>query len=275
MYWRFVIMLVPYHIFPDTVQAKVLNLKDYMLFGFRFTYPRVEALSSRLIELCKYLMEDYKSNAAHLMRGATGSYTVYAKKSKPIIDEIDRVLAQHYGFTDEELDFIINYDIKYRMGKDAEGDDEDESGEESTATRPRKAAPATQSASQPAQVDRFTWQPGDLKPVSKPTQPAIAPAPQPTLSPEQEPESAMFSDPASIQPSQESFEPRPRQMGLDDAPRQGALRAGDRVRHHVFGEGQVLEAIAQGDDQKVTVSFKSAGKKLLMAKAARLERIDH
>jgi len=27
-------------------------------------------------------------------------------------------LAIHYGFTDEELDFIINYDIKYRMGKE-------------------------------------------------------------------------------------------------------------------------------------------------------------
>jgi len=26
--------------------------------------------------------------------------------------------------TDEELDFIINYDIKYRMGRDAEADDE-------------------------------------------------------------------------------------------------------------------------------------------------------
>ena len=34
----------------------------------------------------------------------------------PIIDEIPRVLAKPYGFTDEELDFIINYDIKYRMG---------------------------------------------------------------------------------------------------------------------------------------------------------------
>ena len=45
-------------------------------------------------------------------------YEYYHKKSKPIIDEIDKVLAQHYGFTDEELDFIINYDIKYRMGKD-------------------------------------------------------------------------------------------------------------------------------------------------------------
>ena len=38
------------------------------------------------------------------------------KQSKPIIDEIDKVLAKHYGFTEEELDFIINYDIKYRMG---------------------------------------------------------------------------------------------------------------------------------------------------------------
>jgi hypothetical protein len=42
------------------------------------------------------------------------------------------VLAGHYGFTDEELDFIpstklrtgINYDIKYRAGRDVEADDE-------------------------------------------------------------------------------------------------------------------------------------------------------
>ena len=32
-------------------------------------------------------------------------------------------MAQHYGFTDEELDFIINYDVKYRMGTDAEEND--------------------------------------------------------------------------------------------------------------------------------------------------------
>ena len=38
-------------------------------------------------------------------------------------DEIDTVLAGHYGFTAEELDFILNYDIKYRLGRDA-GDEE-------------------------------------------------------------------------------------------------------------------------------------------------------
>ena len=45
--------------------------------------------------------------------------------TKPSIDEIDRALAKHYNFTEEELDFIINYDIKYRMGKDNEEEAED------------------------------------------------------------------------------------------------------------------------------------------------------
>ena len=49
----------------------------------------------------------------------------YFKESKPIIDEIDVVLAAHYGFTAEELDFILNYDIKYRIGtSDDDGEEE-------------------------------------------------------------------------------------------------------------------------------------------------------
>jgi hypothetical protein len=47
-----------------------------------------------------------------------------ASKSKPQIDEVDFALARHYGFTDEELDFILNYDIKYRLGRDTEGEEE-------------------------------------------------------------------------------------------------------------------------------------------------------
>ncbi|HHT04216.1 MAG TPA: hypothetical protein GX005_07885, partial [Bacteroidales bacterium] len=46
----------------------------------------------------------------------------------PIIDKIDTLLAVHYQFTQEELDFIINYDIKFRMGKSLfnEEDNDDE-----------------------------------------------------------------------------------------------------------------------------------------------------
>ena len=63
-------------------------------------------------------MNDFRTNAQHLKRGKTGSYTVYARKSKHIIDDIDRILARHYGFTGEELEFIVNYDIEYRMGRE-------------------------------------------------------------------------------------------------------------------------------------------------------------
>ena len=40
----------------------------------------------------------------------------FPRKSKAMIDQIDATLASHFGFTEEELDLIINYDIKYRMG---------------------------------------------------------------------------------------------------------------------------------------------------------------
>jgi hypothetical protein len=42
---------------------------------------------------------------------------------KPILDEIDALLAGHYGLSAEELDFVINYDIKYRMGDELEGEE--------------------------------------------------------------------------------------------------------------------------------------------------------
>ena len=47
-----------------------------------------------------------------------------APQSKPILDEIDTVLTGHYGFTAKELDFILNYDIKYRLGRDTETEEE-------------------------------------------------------------------------------------------------------------------------------------------------------
>ena len=47
-----------------------------------------------------------------------------ASTSKNLLDDIDKTLARRYGFTEEELDFVVNYDIKYRMGRGAEGDEE-------------------------------------------------------------------------------------------------------------------------------------------------------
>lgn len=66
-------------------------------------------LRTTLIDTAQICSRRYPSGTVHYRE-------YYPARAKPIIDEIDRVLAKHYGFTDEELDFIINYDIKYRMG---------------------------------------------------------------------------------------------------------------------------------------------------------------
>ena len=73
-----------------------------------------------LLKLATRLMADLKAHSiSRKMKFKHDELTVqciYPKNSKPIIDQIDTILATHYGFTPEELDFIINYDIKYRMG---------------------------------------------------------------------------------------------------------------------------------------------------------------
>ena len=83
-----------------------------------------------LCDLGIQYVKDLRRNAENQVRVYKGQKAVQCisfrvNKSKPIIDEIDRVLAKHYAFTDEELDFIINYDIKYRMGRDNPSSEEE------------------------------------------------------------------------------------------------------------------------------------------------------
>jgi hypothetical protein len=87
-----------------------------------------------IVEIVNELMDDLesKSNNKVAFYKSTGRIEYneyYPKQSKHIIDKIDTVLAEHYNFTEEELDFIINYDIKYRMGKELGNGGEEDEGE--------------------------------------------------------------------------------------------------------------------------------------------------
>ena len=80
-----------------------------------------------LIDFGNSLLADLEKNAIVRNRHRKSGEVVkevnyYVGKSKRLIDQIDINIAKHYALTDEETDFIINYDIKYRMG----GADEEE-----------------------------------------------------------------------------------------------------------------------------------------------------
>ena len=83
----------------------------------------LEDLESRYM---KSLHGNSKTKRIATKKGAIQYQEFYPKLSKPLLDAIDAEFARHYGFTDEQLDFIVNYDIKYRMGQLARG----ENGEE-------------------------------------------------------------------------------------------------------------------------------------------------
>ena len=109
-YWWFLILSDCRHLNLREIENYPLGLDNMC-----------DATRNRLCELSDRLMMSFnRYKTRKETRYKTTGKVVYdefnQKPSKPIVDEVDQVLAGHYGFTDEELDFIINYDIKYRMG---------------------------------------------------------------------------------------------------------------------------------------------------------------
>lgn len=109
-----------FNVFSD---VRNVNRREIEL--FRCSLNVIDSQTKKKLQnLSEKLNSDFDKNSLYLTNnyGKYGTMTIQSfqpRLSKPIIDEIDRVLAKHYGFTDEELDFIINYDIKYRMGRDS------------------------------------------------------------------------------------------------------------------------------------------------------------
>ncbi len=81
--------------------------------------PQSLAGNGALMALAQDLQRDLWQKAEHRIRNrADGSqqqevnFNVGA--AKPTIDKIDKLLAEHFEFSEEQIDFIVSYDAKYR-----------------------------------------------------------------------------------------------------------------------------------------------------------------
>ena len=102
-----------------TIAANLRDLTPADIQGF--PVPESIFTDAAIKEVANRYLDSLIQNSTMLVRnqrstGRTETQSFKISASKPVIDEIDRALARHYGLTAEELDFIINYDIKYRMG---------------------------------------------------------------------------------------------------------------------------------------------------------------
>ncbi|MBN2548714.1 MAG: hypothetical protein JXB15_06135 [Anaerolineales bacterium] len=113
-YWWFILLS----------DCRDLNMREIKFFPVGLHQMTLEH-KQMLGELAIMLMADMKSHAKrkeafYKTTGQVRYDEFYPRYSKSIIDRIDEVLSSHYGLTKEETDFIVNYDIKYRLGNNAE-----------------------------------------------------------------------------------------------------------------------------------------------------------
>ncbi len=100
------------------IEAFPISLKDL-----------AKSLGTRLAPACRHLMSDFDEKSITIANHYKKDDRVLRiqsfqpRESKALIDVIDHTIALHYGLSEHEVDFIVNYDFKYRMGAD-ESDEE-------------------------------------------------------------------------------------------------------------------------------------------------------
>jgi hypothetical protein len=113
-----------YQFFCVYTDGRHINPSDVLEFPLdieRMSTEAALALSALSIKLEKCM----RANTKKWRKSGLLIDSVVSAPCKTVIDAIDRELGKHYSFTDEELDFIINYDIKYRMGRDSQNEEDE------------------------------------------------------------------------------------------------------------------------------------------------------
>ena len=104
-----------YQIFSDN-----LNMKKYEIESFKIPIDKLDNDKIKYIEklYSKYLNDIEKNVIVHEKtnyKNITSFKEYKIRMSKNIIDEIDDFIYPLYGLTKKEIDFIKNYEIKYRI----------------------------------------------------------------------------------------------------------------------------------------------------------------
>lgn len=104
------------------------NCRDLNPYDIRnFPCPTSVLTDPEMTNLGDKYLKDIEHNSTMAVRlqkqtGRTETQSFKIQMSKSLINDINTVLAGHYGFTNEEVDFLINYDIKYRIGQESNND---------------------------------------------------------------------------------------------------------------------------------------------------------
>lgn len=113
-----------WQIFYDAFKAG-----KYSIHNFPYSLDAIDERIGFLSLLAIELMEDMKTKKSRMTvtyknTGQVEYDQFFPRESKDVVDRIDTVLGSIYGLTELETDFVINYNIKYRMSKALFGEED-------------------------------------------------------------------------------------------------------------------------------------------------------
>jgi len=101
-----------------TVYSDCYNFHPKDLFRFTLDLEHLSKFESEFKEIYLKIKSDLNSNGEDVVYNKRNGVTKYklfrARKSKSAFDEADVFLGKKLGFSDDMIDFLINYDLKYR-----------------------------------------------------------------------------------------------------------------------------------------------------------------
>ena len=115
LFWFFYVVFSSFH---------HVNPRDILEFPVDFD-EMPPPMKKQLLEAAARVMQDMKHKSEIRQRIHKGGkvskvQTFFPSRSKQCVDAIDGILSRYYGLSDEEMDYVINYDIKYRMSGNGE-----------------------------------------------------------------------------------------------------------------------------------------------------------
>lgn len=113
-YWWFILWSDGRHLLDQQIKTFPIDFENFP-----------PELNEKLQILANKLMNEYDQNANEKVNERKGGYAIKIKeiiprKSKKTIDEIDDIFANYFGFTQDEMEFIKKFDIKFRMDLEEE-----------------------------------------------------------------------------------------------------------------------------------------------------------
>jgi hypothetical protein len=103
-----------------TSDCRHLNKREIETFPMQLENLARSEISSAILEAADALMNDVEANSEmksmRFKHDTLQIQFIYPKKSKSMIDQIDHLLGDYLGLNANQIDFLVNFDAKYRMG---------------------------------------------------------------------------------------------------------------------------------------------------------------